>query len=135
MFPVGVGRSFLGGMPLDKTDAQVLDEEGKEDTGHKNGGGGGLVLELTQAFVAEHEDGMGEELGEFVSDVASGLVWKLRQTWMNAVEMMTPVPNCRRMVKTAFDGDTNEEMRIGVKTPRQLVTSITKRRPTRSLML
>lgn len=54
---------------------------------------------------------------------------------MNAVEMMTPVPNWRRMVKTAFDGDTKDEMRIGVKTPIELVTRITKRRPTRSLML
>jgi hypothetical protein len=64
VFAVDVDGSLLGGMPLDETDAQVLDEEGKEDTGHKNGGGGGLELELTQAFVAEHEDGMSEQLVE-----------------------------------------------------------------------
>lgn len=64
VIPVGVGGSLFGGMPLDETDAQVFDEEGKEDTGHKNGGGGGLVLELAQAFVAEHEDGMGKQLME-----------------------------------------------------------------------
>ena len=39
---------------------------------------------------------------------------------MKAVEMMTPVPNCLRMVKMALDGDTNEEMRIGVNTPAQV---------------
>ena len=31
--------------------------------------------------------------------------------------MMTPVPNCRRMVKKTFCGDTNDHARIGEKTP------------------
>lgn len=61
---VGVGGSLFGGMPLDETDAQVFDQEGKEETGHQDGGGSRLVLELAQAFVAEHEDRMSEQLAE-----------------------------------------------------------------------
>lgn len=49
--------------------------------------------------------------------------------------MMTPVPNCRRMVKTACFGEIYEATRMGVKTPMELVASMTNNRPTRRRML
>ena len=109
---VGVSGSLdaagtgLGLVPLDETVAGVFDQEGEEKTSHKNGSGRCFVGELAEAFVLEHESGVREELPR------KGLApvdtyrrpWSL--TWTKAVEMMTPVPNCLRIVKTACFGET-----------------------------
>jgi hypothetical protein len=48
-----------------------------------------------------------------------------------AVEMTTPVPNWRMatMIVPSMLTDVNLDVRIGAKTPRALVTKMTKRRP------
>ena len=60
--PASVSGSVLGGVPLDETNAKVLDKEGQEEAGHQDGSRSGLIVKLTQTFAAEHENGVGEEL-------------------------------------------------------------------------
>lgn len=45
---------LLGLVPLDETNAKILDEEGEEDACHEDGRGCGFVLQLAEAFVLEH---------------------------------------------------------------------------------
>jgi hypothetical protein len=79
---------------------------------------------------------MGEELFG-ISMVSLSVVWGLDRTCTKAVEMMTPVPNCFAATKTRLRCDirVNRVMMIGVKTPRPLVTRMTKSSPMRRGLL
>lgn len=57
-------------------------------------------------------------------------------TWTKAVEMMTPVPNCLRMVRTMLDcTDVKRDSRMGPYTPRDDATRTAKSMPIRMPML
>lgn len=111
--------------------AEVFGQEGEKDTGHDDGRGGGFVFEPAETLVAEHEFCVGVELL-----VRSSLSQRKRLTWTNAVERMTPVPNCLMMVDAqrliVADGSLTRPM--GRKTPIELVTRTTKSVPMRSGM-
>lgn len=50
------------GFGEDDSLTNVFDEEGEEDSGHEDGRGGCFVAQLADAFVIEHEGGVGKEL-------------------------------------------------------------------------
>ena len=44
------------------TNAKVLQQEGHESTSDGNGGRRGFICKLSEAFVVEHQRGVGEQL-------------------------------------------------------------------------
>lgn len=68
---------FLGGesrsrfrLGLDDAVADIFDEKGEEQAGHEDSRRGPLVAEFAEAFVAEHERGMSEELARESAEIA-----------------------------------------------------------------
>ncbi len=117
----------------------VFHKEGEENTRHGYCCRCWLIVECGKTGIGEHEFCMGEELQEL--DVLSrihGVVLEDRDlTWMNAVAMMTPVPNCLTAVNVmplTFALE-NRSSSMGPKTPMPLVTRITNRVPIRSGIL
>lgn len=148
--PASVSGSVLGGVPLDETNAEVLDKEGQEETSHQDGSRSGLIVKLTQAFITEHENGMGEELVGLLATLQA-----CTEGGTNMNEGRRDDDASTKLPENGEDGigwrhergDENRgkhaclgqqspimRVRYGI-IPRELVTRITKRRPTRSLML
>lgn len=50
--------------PLHEAGTEVISQEGEKETSEEYGGGRSLILKLAQAFVTEHELGVGEEMDE-----------------------------------------------------------------------
>lgn len=76
----------------------VLDDKGQEQPCHEYCSRSGLVFEFAQAVVREHDARVREELQDHCQSFSLSCFPSIEQevslTWTNAVEMMTPVPNC-----------------------------------------
>lgn len=57
-----LGLVLLVLLPAHRSVDKVLNEERDEETGHDDGGGGGLVKEFAETLVSEHHGRVGEQL-------------------------------------------------------------------------
>ena len=96
----------------------VLDKKRDEETRHENSSARRLIFKLANALIGEHEGRMRQKLvvTKYVSIDHAAIGnrswlanWETKLlTCTKAVEMITPVPNCLRILKITwnFDGST-----------------------------
>lgn len=111
------------GASVDDSHAGVLEKEGEESAGHDDHCCCVFVSELAETLVGEHELSMVHKLcvlnDSANSAVLKGLCVRTEDfTWTNPVEMITPVPNCFRMMNTLTWASIlkNRVRRMGVTT-------------------
>jgi hypothetical protein len=115
-------------LAVDPSVSDVLDDESDKQAGDQDSTCSSFVFNPFNAVVRQKELRVGKKL--YSVSGQPGVESDRKHTCTIAVEMTTPVPNCRIATMSVLSmlTDVNLEVNMGANTPMALVTKMTKRR-------